>query len=163
LLHQGFDPVHGINGIGARKLIQGQDGAGLPVESFIEAWNAALHDARAELETELEKIPRLTLEVEQIAATELTTILEWRLTAEGGSPEEIEYRIRYLRLPGLDEPFEEDDLVDESARAKLDAPIKKELAESFSRGTRAVIGAAVYWPPFGCDVISGWKRIDIGP
>jgi hypothetical protein len=42
--------------------------------------------------------------------------------------DEIEYRIRYLRLPGLDEPFEERDLIDESARAKLDEPIEKEVA-----------------------------------
>ena len=53
--------------------------------------------------------------------------------------------------------------MEEAANGKLDVPVEKELAESFSRGTRAVIGAAVRVPSVGCDVISGWKRIDVGP
>jgi hypothetical protein len=66
-------------------------------------------------------------------------------------------------LPGLNEPFEEDDLIDQAARAKLDAPVSGELAESFARGTRAVIGASLFVPELGCDVTSGWQRTDIGP
>jgi hypothetical protein len=137
--------------------------AGFDVDDFVAAWSSALLTERDVLGAQLAEVPRLTLAVQQHAATDVTTLLKWRLAVSPAPKDEIEYRIRYLRLPGLDEPFEERDLIDESARAKLDEPIEKEVAESFARGTRAVIGAAVYCPELGCDVISGWQRLDIGP
>jgi hypothetical protein len=140
-----------------------QHGANVSIEDLVRAWNGMLSKGREALAADLARLPRLELTIQQHAATEQTTLLKWRLSAAPSPVDEVEYRIRYLRLPGLDEPFDEDDMLDEAARAKLDTPIEKELAESFSRGGRAVVGAAVHLPELGCDVISGWQRLDIGP
>jgi hypothetical protein len=137
--------------------------AGMNVTEFVSAWNDLLTQARRDLASELAVLPRLTLAVSQKSATPATTLLDLRLISSPPPPEEVEYRIRYRSVSGLDAPIEEDDFTDESARARLDAPIAKELARSFSRGTRAIVGVAIYLPALGCDAISGWQRIDIGP
>jgi hypothetical protein len=137
--------------------------AGLDLTELEQAWSEALEAARHDLATPLAALPRLKLDVHQRAATDVTTLLGFQLSTAQAPAGEIEYRVRYLALPGLDEPFDEDDLVDEAARARLDAPVAGELAESFARGTRAVVGASLFLPELGCDVTSGWKRMNIGP
>jgi hypothetical protein len=137
--------------------------AGLEISDLEKAWNGILEEARTELAAPLATLPRLKLDVHQRAATDVTTLLGFHLSVTQPPADEVEYRIRYLALPGLDELFEEDDLIDEAARARLDAPVSGELAESFARGTRAVVGASLFVPELACDVTSGWQRTDIGP
>jgi hypothetical protein len=130
---------------------------------FVKTWSDLLSKTREELSAEVAGLPRLNLIVQLQAATDVTTLVKWQLLAAPPLADEAEYRIRYLRLPGLDEPFEEDDLMDESFRSKLNTPMERELAESFSRGDRIVIGAAMHLPQLGCEVISGWQRLNIAP
>jgi hypothetical protein len=137
--------------------------AGLDVAEFERTWNEALETARRDLAEPLAALPRLKLDLHQSSATDVTTLVGFQLSTTRAPEGEVEYRVRHMALPGLPEPFEEDDLIDDASRARLDAPVSGELAESFARGTRAVVGASLFVPELGCDVISGWQRIEIGP
>lgn len=136
---------------------------GMGVDELIAAWNAALAQSRRELAEDLAALPRLDLAVAQKPVTSAATLLQYELTVANAPAGEAAYRVRYLSLPGLDEPFDEDDLLDEAARGSLDKPVAGELAESFPRGGRVVVGAAMFVPALRCEAISGWRRIDIGP
>lgn len=136
---------------------------GMSMDELVAAWNSALARARRDLSAELAAVPRVRLAIVQKSVTLATTVLGYRLSVFPPLAGAVEYRVRYLSLPGLDEPVEEDDVLDEAAQASLNEPIEGELAESFSRGGRVLVGAAIFVPQLGCDVISGWQRIDLGP
>ena len=134
----------------------------MTVTSLISEWNDALTRTRTELADQLAGLPRLTLTLEQTNATVATTLIRYRLVTSPPPAENTGYRIRHLSVVGLDERFDEDNLIDEAARGSLAAPVTGEMAQSFARGGRAIIGSAIFVPALGCDAISGWQRIDIG-
>jgi hypothetical protein len=135
----------------------------MTVEALVAAWNELLTQARRDLDSELAVLPRLALTVEQTSATTSTTLVRIRLVTSPAPIGEVEYRIRYRSVTGLDEPLDEDDFIDESVRGRLAGTVTAELAHSFARGGRAIIGVAIFLPALGCDAISGWQRVNIGP
>ncbi|MEO8351399.1 MAG: hypothetical protein ABI680_06685, partial [Chthoniobacteraceae bacterium] len=138
------------------------DATGVELAGFLTAWNATLAEARTTLAGKLARVPRLRLTARQKSITASTTILTVRLTAQPPPDGIVEYRIRYLKSRGLDVPFEESKLIDETGRAEFGRAVIRELPASFSRGGRIVIGASMYSPALGCDVTSGWHRLYIG-
>jgi hypothetical protein len=134
----------------------------MTVTALVASWNELLAQARRDLATDLEALPRLALTLEQTSATPSTTLLRIRLDTSPKPAGEVEYRIRHRSLTGLDEPFDEEDLIDEAVRGRFDESVTAELAHSFPSGGRAIVGVAIFLPALGCDAISGWQRFDIG-
>ncbi len=134
----------------------------LDFTEFLSAWNATLVEARATLGDEFATVPRLRLTLRQKSITASTTILTVRLTANPTPDGVAEYRIRYLKSRGLDVPFEESELIDETGQTEFGGGVIRELPASFSRGTRVIIGASMFSPALGCDITSGWQRLEIG-
>ena len=135
----------------------------MTVEALVVAWNELLTQARHDLGSDLAALPRLALTLEQTSATPSTTLVRIRLVTSPTPTGEVEYRIRHRAVTGLDEPLDEDDFIDESVRGRLEGTVTTELAHSFARGGRAIIGVAIFLPALGCDAISGWQRLNIGP
>lgn len=138
--------------------------AGWTEKELIAAWNGELKVARAALADELAKVPRPELKLKLVAATPETVVVRYRVAFAPvvSSPTgEVEYRLRYLELPPLNEALEEDLLKDELHREALAKAGEHELPATFPRGGRLVVGAAVFAPALGCDVISGWRRVTV--
>jgi hypothetical protein len=133
------------------------------VATLIASWNELLTQARRDLAGDLAALPRLALALEQTSATPSTTLVRIRLSTSPIPAGEVEYRIRHRSVTGLDEPLDEDDFIDESVRGRFDGTVTAELAQSFPRGGRAIVGVAIFLPALGCDAISGWQRLNIGP
>lgn len=164
--------------------------AGITEAELLAAWNRELAATRAALAAELAQVPRPTLDLRFINATPATVLVRYQANfspparpvakpvnvttglparigvagfnpvGKGESP--MEYRLRYLELPPLDEGIDEDTLKDELHRESVEAIREHELPASFPRGGRLLIGVAVNVPALGCDVISGWQRLTIG-
>lgn len=131
---------------------------------LIAAWNGELNKARAALATELAQVPRPALDLKLVAATPETVVVRYRVgfaPAGSSATGEVEYRLRYLELPPLNEALEEDLLKDELHREVLAKAGEHELPATFPRGGRLVAGVAMFTPALGCDVISGWRRMTV--
>ncbi len=140
--------------------------AGWTETELLAAWNGELKAARAELAAELAKVPRPALDLKLVAATPETVVVRYRVgfgfaPVVSAAAGEVEYRLRYLELPPLNEALEEDLLKDELHREVLEQAGEHELPATFPRGGRLVAGAAVFAPALGCDVISGWRRVTV--
>jgi hypothetical protein len=135
----------------------------MTVAALVASWSELLTQARRDLASDLAALPRLALTLEQTSATPSTTLLRIRLATSPTPTGEVEYRIRHRSVTGLDEPLDEDDLIDESVRGRFDGIVTADLTHSFPRGGRAIVGVAVFLPALGCDAISGWQRLNIGP
>ena len=133
-------------------------------KELLVAWNRELGVARAALAGELAKVARPELKLKLVAATPETVVVRYRVgfaPAVSSPAGEVEYRLRYLELPPLNEVLEEDLLKDELHREVLEKAGEHELPATFPRGGRLVVGAAVFVPALGCDVISGWRRVTV--
>jgi hypothetical protein len=135
----------------------------ITVQSLVAGWNDVLTQARRELANDLDALPRFAVTLEQTSATPSSTLVRLKVVTTPPPSGEVEYRVRHRAITGLDEPLEEDDFVDEAIRGRLEAFTTVQVAHSFARGGRAIVGVAMFVPALGCDAISGWQRINIGP
>ena len=131
---------------------------GLAYSDFIGQWTEDLAGLERTHRDQLDEIPQISGEVEIESISEHSRVVRFRFTSRP-PPESGRFALLYAELPAFAasvEPTEigrEDGLYPDQCEG--------ELPETFGRGTRLHSTFATWVDSLGCNIVSGWTRLEM--
>jgi hypothetical protein len=132
---------------------------GLPVDRFFSTWQEDLGVQRRELASRLERIPRLSAELHVSRQSNFSRQLAYSIALDPPAGTNATVSFLYHILPPYDEEVDEQLLQREHTTCA--ATVKREVPGEFSRGQRFFFTGAHQSAELGCQIISGWKRMEL--
>jgi hypothetical protein len=134
--------------------------ANVTVDSFYRAWQEDLDVVRKQLGSKLEDLPRVTAELRATRVSRSSRQVFYSVTVQP-APENQNAVVSFMHyhLPPYDEEVDEQLLLRE--QSTLAAVRERELPGGYSQGQRLFYSGAYDCPELDCQVISGWKRMEL--
>jgi len=134
--------------------------AHVPLDRFYRAWQEDLAAAQRDHGPRLASIPRIQAEVRVSGSSSLSRQVFYSLSL---SPVPVNstgiVTFMHQTLPPYDDELDERDLLRE--KSTLSAASDRELPGGYSRHQRLCYTGAYESPELGCQIISGWKRVEL--
>ena len=132
--------------------------AGLAYADFLGQWSRDLDELAESRRGELDSIPQISGEVTIESLSSYTRVVHFRFESEP-APESGRFTLQYAELPAFAVTVEPSEIQREDALYPDQS--EGELPGTFSRGARLYSTFATWVDALGCEIVSGWTRLEM--